>query len=818
MNRLSFFLLFISCIIVIQAQNVKTSVKSFNFVGPFAVNMPYKVDSVNPQNKTLDEKSVFLESFSNALLTRAKVWSGSVLPSLPHSKSISMLSFYIDSDRYQTGNITVKGPKDYQLYVDGKESSGSGLKLAPYRHEVIIRYLTAAASHDSINVTISSNTVVPITLSKERRYTVHDCLEGLRIRSASISPSGKYMIVGYSNVEANGHSQYYVHVKEASTGKIIDIKAASDNLQWMPHSDAYLYETRSDGKRMLYKVDPTTGHTTLLASDLPEGYFTISPREDYLILSAKENGPKEKPEIFEVIQPEDRQPGWRNRTYLMKYDLSTGIAQRLTYGSHSTDLSDITNDGRYILFTVSHYCLTKRPTIVTDVIRMDVSTMKVDTLLNREEFLYDFHFSPDGKKLLVRGSADAFKGIGLKIKPKQIANMFDNQLFMYDIATRKATALTKDFDPSIGDVTYSPYDRQIYFTASDKDYVRLYTMNPDNGKIRPIETKEDVVSLYNIACHSPYILYIGQSVSNSVRMYLLNLKNKKTVCQEDCSKTILRDVVLGECKDWNFLSSRGDTIYGRFYLPPHFDATKKYPLIVNYYGGCSPTDRTFESRYPAHAYAAQGYVVYVVQPSGAFGFGQEFSARHVNAWGKMTADDIIEGTKKFCEEHPFINVKKIGCIGASYGGFMTQYLQTVTDIFAAAISHAGISNITSYWGEGYWGYSYSEAASAGNYPWNAPDMYTRQSPLFNADKIHTPILFLHGTADTNVPIGESIQMFTALKLLGRQTAFVEVAEENHHILDYNKRLLWTDTIFAWFDKWLKDDASWWNSLYPPKDL
>ena len=81
-----------------------------------------------------------------------------------------------------------------------------------------------------------------------------------------------------------------------------------------------------------------------------------------------------------------------------------------------------------------------------------------------------------------------------------------------------------------------------------------------------------------------------------------------------------------------------------------------------------------------------------------------------------------------------------------------------------------------------------------------------------------PILFLHGTADTNVPIGESIQMFTALKLLGKPTAFVQVEGENHHILDYDKRILWNNTIYAWFAKWLKDQPEWWDALYPPKSL
>ena len=160
----------------------------------------------------------------------------------------------------------------------------------------------------------------------------------------------------------------------------------------------------------------------------------------------------------------------------------------------------------------------------------------------------------------------------------------------------------------------------------------------------------------------------------------------------------------------------------------------------------------------------RGYVVYVINPSGAAGFGQEFASRHVNTAGQGVANDIIEGTRKFAETHPYVDAKKIGCIGASYGGFMTQYLQTQTDLFAAAVSHAGISDHTSYWGEGYWGYSYSEVSMANSYPWKDKKLYVEQSPLYNADKIHTPILFLHGTADTNVPVGESIQMLSLIHI------------------------------------------------------
>ena len=444
--------------------------------------------------------------------------------------------------------------------------------------------------------------------------------------------------------------------------------------------------------------------------------------------------------------------------------------------------------------------------------------MAVDTLWERAKYINGATFSPDGKQLMVFGSGNAFDNIGLNIKEGQISNTYDGQLFLYDPATRKAKALTKDFNPNVTSAQWSKFDGQIYMLTEDQDYQRIYTCNPANGKIRRLDLPEDVIYNYSLAEAAPVMYYYGQSVSNANRLYSYNTKSKRTQLIYDLSADKLKDIKFGEVHDWNFRAAAGDTIYGRYYLPPHFDPNKKYPLIVNYYGGTSPTERSLENRYPSHVYAALGYIVYIIQPSGATGFGQEFSARHVNAWGLRTGDEIIEGTKKFCAEHNFVDTKKIGCIGASYGGFITQYLQTKTDIFAAAISHAGISDITSYWGEGYWGYSYSALASANSYPWNARDMYTLQSPLFNADKINTPILFLHGTVDTNVPVGESIQMFTALKLLGKPTAFVQVVGQNHQILDYKKRAEWNKTIYAWFAKWLKDQPEWWNAMYPEKAL
>ena len=202
-----------------------------------------------------------------------------------------------------------------------------------------------------------------------------------------------------------------------------------------------------------------------------------------------------------------------------------------------------------------------------------------------------------------------------------------------------------------------------------------------------------------------------------------------------------------------------------------------------------------------------------MQPSGATGFGQAFSAIHVNDWGKTTSDEIIEGTRKFLDAHSYVDPERVGCLGASYGGFMTMLLATKTDLFAAAVSHAGISSIASYWGEGYWGYSYSSVATADSFPWNRRDVYVDRSPLFRADRLRVPILLTHGRSDTNVPVGESDSFYVAAKLLGKEIEYVQVEGQDHLIMDHAKRLVWSSTIVAWFDRWLKDEPEWWNDLY-----
>jgi len=816
-----------SLLAIIPAKAEKIKVNSFRHAGPVTVKAPIQVNETDVKGAKFDVSKILESGIDITTVENGSQFAGGPLAAPAEGYNVGLLGFEVQNSRYFKGSIVLDtAPKNTQIYVDGKKQGGQ-VAFEPGSHKVVIKYVVEAGAAESVAVSVDVpdgvKDYVEIRDMAEqdgRLYTVTTLLDSRRMAGVSLSPDGKYMIVRTSQ-RAPGRDKSFVKIIERESGNVI---SEGQSATWMPKSNLYYFTRQGLEGTELVTVDPSTGKQNILARSIPEGYFTFTPSEDKLIYSLYEEGPKEKKEIFEIIVPDDRQPGWRDRRSCAIYDLATGVLQPLSFGYNNTYVSDVTEDGRYAILSKSEARLTARPTDVNSAYLVDLEKIEiVDTLICRDGFVRAGSFSPDGKKVLAQGSPEAFDWIGAAVNEGQTPSMTEQELFLIDVATKEVTPLTKDFDPCISSAVWSKADNKIYFTAENKDSVCLYRMNPADGKIDMLDLPEEVIKNFDIASKAPILAFYGQGAVNSDRLYVTDLKTFGTKKQkinlvEDFSAASLKGITVGDCIAWTCQNSLGETVYCRYYLPVNFDASKKYPMIVNYYGGCSPTSRNFESNYPQETWSALGYVALVVQPSGATGFGQVWSARHVNTAGVDPGRDIVEATKAFCAEHDFVNAEKVGCVGASYGGFMTQYLQTITDIFACGITHAGISDHTSYWGYGYWGYSYSETSMANSYPWSRKDLYVEQSPLFNVEKINTPLLFLHGTADTNVPYNESVQMFTALKLLGKETSFVSVLDQNHHINDYMKHIWWHNTQMAWFAKYLQDDDTWWEALYPHKDL
>lgn len=800
-----------------QAKNI--SLQNIEYRGPFEVKNPWITDSLDVNNNSYGQTSA-IEKPINFRLVKAE--KGDTIMMLGgETDQVHQILIPVSNKHFSTLDLNIAGVKNYKMFVDDKPQSGP-IKLKPGTHTINLQVLTKGGEKDTLRINASSPQAVHFInrpSSGKRAYKIEDVIYMPKFNGVQASPSGKYAIIGTNQPNPGGSGitrNRLINLKDGKT-----MSSLSEQASWMDGKDIlWQPKIESDGSVSIVTIDPVSLEETVWAENVPEGNFMISPNANYLIYFTTQEGPKEDPDIYRIINPEDRQPGYRTRSGLALYDLKTGLYRPLTFGHKNVSLQDISPDASKLLVMDMRNRFEKRPTSVFSLYELDLNTMKADTLVWEDGFINGASYSPDGSRILISGSPEALNGIGKNVPEGRIPSMTDIQLFILDKNTGKVDAITKDFNPSVGEFIWHKPSGNIYFVAEDKDMQNLFEYNPKTGKFSLIDVPEDMILRFSMAEDGMAGAVIGESAVNPEVLYSLDwVKGKPTVRRlESPAQKLISGVELATVEGWDFVNSVGDTINGRFYLPADFDPNKKYPMIVNYYGGCSPTGRNFATRYPHHLYANQGYVVYVINPSGATGFGQEFSSRHVNTAGEGVARDIIEGTKKFVEEHPYVDKDKIGCIGASYGGFMTQYLQTVTDLFAAAISHAGISDHTSYWGNGYWGYSYSEVSMADSYPWKDKELFVNQSPLYNADKINTPLLFLHGDGDTNVPPMESVQLFTALKLLGKDTALVEVTDQNHHILEPGKRIKWQDTIFAWFAKYLQDDPGWWEELYPSHSL
>lgn len=866
--KLLSFLLLMAWSLNLPAQNqdtafINTTVGNWLATGPVDVFLPAFHNRNNMDGKTFKpsdllkmhikkvENPVSGKTFSssgNKEINWKKAQtgkSGSLIVPTAHKSNyaINWQAVYLNADQWIEPTFEITTSQCFELFVDGKKSASNysftkegkepkavkkQIKLEPGKHLVVIKSLYHKTENGkpwdvkmAISLKKDEKGQLSFSLSPDRFMDIDHLLLGQHLQSAGLSPDGKLVMLNFKQVyPPDGKSQRWFTISERETGKIIYTSDYTDISQakWATRGHQISFVAKTAGKENLILFNPDTFKETILLSNLKKfDNYRWAHNGDFIIYSITEKPKEKKGGVYRVDGMPDRWPWWRNRTQLYQLTLADLTSRRLTYGYLQNSLLDISPDDQKLLISENIPDFSERPYSRQVMMEIKLEDLSVDTLWDKH-FGGNASYSPDGRKLLVTGSPVMFGETGMNVKQGEIPNDYDTQAYIYDLKTGDVDAITKEFKPTVERARWNPVDGLIYLLAEDRTYKKVFAYNPKSREFTDLGVKTDVVNNFDLASASPWLACTGTSISYPATGWLVNLQDKSQSLLSDPEKDFFADVRFGKTENWDFKNDSGVTIEGRIYYPPDFNKNKKYPLIVYYYGGTVPTERSFRGRYPKNLFAAMGYVVYVLQPSGATGFGQEFSAQHVNNWGKTVAGEIIKGTKLFLKDHSFVDPGRVGCMGASYGGFMTMLLTTRTNIFAAAIAHAGISSISSYWGQGYWGYLYSSVASANSFPWNNKKLYVGQSPLFSADKVNTPLLLLAGDADTNVPPGESIQMYTALKLLGKPVELVEIAGQNHHIMDYKKRIVWQKTILAWFDKWLKSKPGWWNDLYPKKDL
>ncbi len=840
-NLVLFILLSFS--FVIRAEERSFTVDEYLVLGPVELNMPVGSSDQNVKSMLTDQQIDVTNwwpaendevVFYSKNKSKWEIQNQEILQFQSTKKpTIYYVGFYVSVDRFTKADFEGSTCQLASLYLDDKkvtdkteftENCDSGkinseLKLENGKHFLLLKLLFDPSKDQewSFKSSLLSEYDLSITTDPIHFTTVSDLLENKKATTISLSPDGEYAAISFKERnKTKNEFDHWIEIHKVSDGTLVwTFRGAMSipDVDWAPDSKSFAYTYTSGETKTLWLVDMEEGTTESIIENVKSmGGFDWAPNGEYIIYTTTEEVKGDDPNFKKYDLPEDRWPGFRNKTALYRVFINSKMTEQLTEPDQAFSYGEISPDSKRILFTKTYYGESKRPYSRSDYYILNLTEMKADSIMT----LYHSngaYWSPDSKQLLVLGGPSTFGKAGNVLPDDVIPNDYDTQAYIYDIESGNVNPISRNFDPQINSAKWDGEHNVIYFSTTDQSYKRLYKYDVAMNSFELIDLGIESLDEIDFSKDFSVALFRGSSSNVIEKVYKYDPNNNNVSPFISPEAKEYSKIKLGKVEDWDFNASDGETIKGRIYYPPSFDENKKYPAIVYYYAGTSPVTREFEGRYPKNYWAANGYVVYVLQPSGATGFGQKFSAKHVNDWGTTTAQEIIEGTQKFLKEHNFVDPEKVGCIGASYGGFETMSLITKTDMFSAAVTHAGISNITSYWGVGYWGYLYNAVAAAESFPWNRKDVYVDKSPIFSADKINTPLLILQGNIDPNVPPGEGMQMYLALKLLGKEVDFIQVDQQEHWIMQYEKRKKWSKTIIAYFDKHLKGQPEWFEVLY-----
>jgi len=670
-------------------------------------------------------------------------------------------------------------------------------------------------------VAIFSVVLFAVTITAQTRtYTIEDLLKVRRVADPQISPDGTHIafVVGDVNYEANRvvNQIYVMSIDGGQVKQLTNGQSSSSAPRWSPDgkriafitgSQVWTMEHDGDNKDQVTKI--STGAAAPVWS--PDGKWIAFTSEVYPDCNDDDCN-KKKDEQADASKVKahittrllfKHWDEWRDikRTHVFVVANKGGTARDLTPGDFDSPPYAASSGVDYAFSPDStEIAYLRNPDKVeatstnSDIYVSSLSggQPKNITANNRG---YDAGpvFTRDGRVIIYRSQAT----------PGFEADRW--RLMSYNRATGTITEIAKGFDEQVEEVVLSPDGNTVYFTAGQKGKSPIFRVPLSGGPAQKI-VADVFASNLKITTDGKKLVFVGSSLAAPAEVYSANVDGTNVVALTSTNSQLMSQAKLAKAEEIEWTGALGRKIHGFVVKPNNFDANKKYPLVVLIHGGPqSAWNDNWGYRWNPQVFANAGYVVFTPNPRGSTGYGQQFVNEISGDWGGKAYVDIMNGVADVLRRSPYIDRSRIGAAGASYGGYMINWIEGHNNDprfrFKVLVSHDGVYNLTSMYGatEELW---FPEWEFKGT-PWTNPAMYDRWSPHKFVNNFKTPILVIHSDLDFRVPIGEGMQLYTAVQRKGIDSKFLSFPDEGHWVLKPQNSNLWYHTVLDWLDKYLQ---------------
>ncbi len=395
------------------------------------------------------------------------------------------------------------------------------------------------------------------------------------------------------------------------------------------------------------------------------------------------------------------------------------------------------------------------------------------------------------------------------------------QVMLYERKSGRHSGLTEKFDRSAAFVVWSPDSRRIYFGADDRATHPIFVVNAaaagepragaTGGDPKPVVTGGDPKPVVtggsndelSITADGRTLVFTRASLERPNEIFRAAADGLTAGPQPvtRLNDALLADTHIAKPEAFSFAGAGGTPVHGWLIKPPGFDPARKHAVMFLLHGGPQGSwGDAWSFRWNAQTFAAAGYLIVMVNRRGSTGFGQKFTDEINADWGGRAYEDIMKGVAHVAKM-PFVDPARIGASGASYGGYMANWIAGHTGRFRCLVSHAGVFDLESMYGttEELWFPEWE----FGGAPWDNPEVYRRLSPGSYAKHFKTPTLVTHGQLDYRVDIGQGLAMYTALQKMKVPSKMLYFPDEGHWILKPANSAFWYRQVISWWDQWLR---------------